>query len=310
MKIFVYTSFPRDQQLTLKQHLPAGLELMMKPAIPEAEMKRSFQSAEIILGNPPVEWFENMPSSLKFWQLDSAGFDQYRHLRVNCPVANMGDFFARQCSETIVGGILSFYRGLNHLTRLQDLKKWDGKNVRSELGTLGDKNVLILGSGAIGLAVKKILSGFGCTIKTTARHNPIADFHTLEETLSALPGTSLVINTLPGTADHYVSSRFFDAMTRGSVYASIGRGNTTDERAMVEALRSGKLAGAILDVTETEPLPRDSLLWGMKNVILTQHTGGGIETEAEGILKQFIRNLNSLIRKEEIPDLVDLSRGY
>lgn len=309
MRIFVYTSLDKTLQSYLLEQVPPEAEVFFGDD-GGAPQQVLFSSADILLGNPPTDWFDNTPGKLKFWQLDSAGFDQYQHINLRIAIANMGDFFAASCAETMIAGILALYRGLPQLIRLQDQRIWEGNKIRKTLDLLGNKNILILGTGSIGLTVKKMLQGFGCKIKTTARQNPLADFYTIEEVLAALPKSDLVINTLPGTADNYVTQPFFDAMREGSVYATVGRGNTTDEAALTTALLSGKLAGAVLDVTETEPLPADNVIWTMENVILTQHTGGGYGGERKGKVDRFIANLNQYLNNEDIDNRVDLRKGY
>jgi glyoxylate/hydroxypyruvate reductase len=310
MKLFVYTSLEEGLKSYLRKELPAAVAPLFKDELPDSQLPDAFSTAEIIMGNPPVEWFERMPSGLAFWQLDSAGFEKYRHLNIQAPVANMGDFFSRPCAETIIGGILAFYRGIPLLVRCQDKKLWLGGKVRPHLDLLGNKKVIILGAGSIGQAVKQMLSGFGSQVKMTARRNPLADMHSFEELLEALPDTDLVINTLPGGLDKYVSAQFIQAMKPASLYASVGRGNTTDEKALIHALQTGKLAGAVLDVTEVEPLPDSNPLWEMENVILTQHTGGGQKAESEGKVSQLIRNVNRLLKGEGLENQVNLSQGY
>jgi glyoxylate/hydroxypyruvate reductase len=120
----------------------------------------------------------------------------------------------------------------------------------------------------------------------------------------------VVINTLPGSAHQYVNSSFIEAMKHGGIYASVGRGNTTDESALLTALNEGKIAGAILDVTETEPLPIASELWEMEQVLLTQHSGGGDQYEAFGKAEFFIANVKRFINGEQPLHLVSLSKGY
>jgi len=310
VNVFVYTDLNQKLQDQLRAALPAETRLVFKSNLSDAEMLPAFQSAEVIMGNPPPAWFKDPLPSLKFWQIDSAGFNQYQHLKLEIPVANMGDLFSKDCAETIIGGILAFYRGLNHFIRFQVNKQWRPQEIRPSMESLGNKRVLILGSGTIGLAVKKALTGFGCQVKTTARNNPVADFHSFKDILEALSETDLVINTLPGTLEHYVSKTFIDAMQTGSVYANIGRGNTTDESALIAALTRGQLAGAILDVTEKEPLPADNPLWTMENVILTQHTGGSGNQEVIGRVNRFITNFNHFIAGEEINDRIELHSGY
>ena len=310
MKLFIYSSLDEAMRADLEKQLPAAIEPVYKDALSGGQLADAFRSAEIIMGNPPVEWFDQAPARLALWQLDSAGFEKYRHLHLDAAIANMGDFFARPCAETMVGGILAFYRYIHVLVRRQDRKEWLGSKIRLQLDLLGNKKAIILGAGSIGQAVRQMLVGFGTQVKMTARRNPNADIHSFEALLEALPETDLVINTLPGGLEKYVSEKFIQAMKPGSLYASVGRGSTTDEKALVAALQTGRLAGAVLDVTEQEPLPTSSPLWDMENVILTQHTGGGYMAETEGKVQQLVRNVNRLLQGEEIENRINLSQGY
>ena len=99
-------------------------------------------------------------------------------------------------------------------------------------------------------------------------------------------------------------------MSPGSVYANVGRGTTTDEPALIAALQSSQLGGAVLDVTATEPLPADSPLWTLPNVLLTQHTGGGQPDEDAGKVAQFLRNLDLFLAGKPVANAVVLGRGY
>ncbi|GGB91115.1 D-2-hydroxyacid dehydrogenase [Dyadobacter sediminis] len=278
----------------------------------DEEAKSEFQHAEYILGNPPADWFDACSERLKFWQLDSAGFDQYASIpiRSEVKVANMGDWFAHPCAESIIGGVLALYRGIDKLTLLKQKPEWVGAKLRSELKILHQQNVIILGAGTIGMAVNTILKGFGCFTHLMARTSPEADLHSREDLFNELPHADLVINTLPGTATHFADADFFAAMKDQSVYASVGRGSTTDENALIEALNSGKLEGAVLDVTEMEPLPQESPLWKMNNVILTQHTGGGHRNEHMGKVDLFLNNIFALENGSNIVNEVSLVKGY
>jgi len=310
MNLFVYTSLEEDLKAYLRKELPATVQPFFKDELSGTQLEEAFHAAEIIMGNPPVDWFKQMPPRLAFWQLESAGFEKYQNLNMDAPVANMGDFYAQPCAETMVGGILAFYRKIPLLVRSQDKKEWLGNKIRLSLDLLGHKKVIVLGAGAIGQAIKQMLLGFECQVKLTARRNPTADILSFEELLTALPETDLVINTLPGGLDKYVSAQFIQAMQPGSLYASVGRGSTTDEEALVNALQTGKLVGAVLDVTEQEPLPETSSLWEMENVILTQHTGGGYMAESEGKVKKLLLNLHRFLNKEEIQSRINLAQGY
>ncbi|RZK54171.1 MAG: D-2-hydroxyacid dehydrogenase [Pedobacter sp.] len=310
MKILVYTTLNPEQKDQLRNGFTSDVELFFKNDLTEEDLFTKLAEADIVLGNISLEHFSKPHPNLKFWQLDSAGFDQYQHINLNIPVANMGTFYAQRCAESIVAGVIGFYRGIHTLVRLQTEKKWVGSKIRPSLQGLTDKNVVILGAGAIAMAAEEMLSGFGCNITLTARNNPKATLHTFEELLAILPETDMVINTLPGSADNYVNAEFINAMKKGSIYANVGRGNTTDENALINALEEGKIAGAVLDVTAVEPLPLDSKLWEMEQVILTQHSAGGDQNENSGKVKHFIKNVNKFLNGEQPEDLIDLRRGY
>jgi glyoxylate/hydroxypyruvate reductase A len=310
MKIVVYAKLEKELQSELKKQLPKDAEVIFTSDISEQEIKKTLLSAEILIGNPPADWFEEIPGSLKFWQLENVGFEQYKDIDYKGKVANVGDMSAVPCAETIVSGILAFYRGIHKMVRNQLNKQWIGEKSSTGLQILSGRKVIILGSGAIGEHVHKLLLAFGCSIQMTAKSDPQADIHSFEHLLQQLPETDLVINTLPGNLDKYVSGEFFNAMKEGSLYANVGRGNTTDEAALIKALESGKLTGAVLDVTEEEPLAEDSKLWEMENVILTQHTGAEHLGRDQDKVEKFISNINKYLKKEEIEDEVKLSDGY
>ncbi|RNI30692.1 D-2-hydroxyacid dehydrogenase [Rufibacter latericius] len=310
MQLFIYSDLDSQGQRYLEENLPQGVIPYFSNGSSEEENKGAFTQTEVIFGNPPSSWFSLDNSALKFWQLDSAGFDQYQQLQVNAIVSNMGDFFAEACAETMVAGILAFYRGLPELMRIQQKSEWKGKAVRFTLERLGQKSAIVLGAGTIGKAVKRMLEGFGTEVKMMARTNPAAHIHSSEELFQLLPLTDLVINTLPGNLDRYVSAEFLEQMKKGSLYANVGRGNTTDEEALIAALKSGHLAGAVLDVTQVEPLPKESPLWGLENVILTQHTGGGQAQETQGKIDRFLSNLQHYISGQQVADQITLGQGY
>jgi glyoxylate/hydroxypyruvate reductase A len=310
MHLFIYSSYDAPARDLLRQQLPPDIIPLFRSDLPAEQQQVAFRQAHYLLGNPPTGWFAPTPSRLRFWQIDSAGFEQYASLHLPCPVANMGDYFAWACAETIVAGIIAHYRHLPELARLQAEKRWVGAPIRQQLRLLRGQRTIILGAGAIALAVRQQLSGFGCPVQLLARTNPTAQLHSKEELQAALPETDLVINCLPGSADNYFSAELIQAMRPGSVYANVGRGNTTDEPALLAALQSGHLAGVILDVTATEPLPTDHPFWLMDNVLLTQHTAGGQPHEDEGKVELFLRNLHRLQNGQELENLAGISRGY
>lgn len=310
MNLFVYSEVTPSQKEYLLSRLPKDIKPWFANELTGEQKVKQFQEADLLLGNPPPDWFIQELPHLSFWQIDSAGFDQYVHTKVNAVAVNMGNYYSLACAETMVAGLLAFYRGLPTLVRLQTQLKWMGKELRPSLELLSNKKIIILGAGTIATALKTLLSGFSCRVKLTARKNPLADIFTQEDLFANLPETDVVVNTLPGHLNKMVSDAFINKMKPGSVYASVGRGNTTDEDALIYALNSGHLAGAVLDVTLQEPLPSNSPLWQMEQVLLTQHTGGGQKFEVEGKIDRLLNNLDLFLSGQEIPDQVNLAQGY
>ena len=313
MQVFISTPLNDTLKTQFKQQLttrPEPLTVVFQQDLPEADRQTVLGQSDFILGNPPAVWFAQPLPKLKFWQLDSAGFDGYKQVNVQAAIANMGDYFARPCAETMVAGILALYRCIPELAVLQSRSQWVGAPIRSRTNLLSQKRVVILGTGTIGQAVRQMLMGFNCTVQMLARTDPQADLHSPDDLKAALPQTDIVVNCLPGTATGFFSADLVAAMQPGSLYANVGRGSTTDESALIRALQSGQLGGAVLDVTEREPLPAESPLWTMLNVLLTQHTGGGQPEEDAGKLDQFLRNLKCFQAGKPLENAVDLGRGY
>ncbi|HEX8503951.1 MAG TPA: D-2-hydroxyacid dehydrogenase [Hymenobacter sp.] len=311
MKLFVFSPLSAPARAHLQQRLPSDVEATFMADLEREQAHAALQAADVLLGNPPPALLADALPKLRFWQIDSSGFERYREVRLAVPVANMGDFFAWPCAETMVAGLLGLYRHIPELAVLQSQQKWvGGAFVRNRAQLLRGRRVVILGAGAIGLAVRQQLTGFECQVQLLARTHPQAQLHSKEELLHALPETDIVVNCLPGSADGFFSAALVAAMQPGSIYASVGRGNTTDEPALIEALQAGRLGGAVLDVTATEPLPADNPLWSLPNVLLTQHTGGGQPQEDEAKADMLLRNLERFRSGQPLENLVELSRGY
>ena len=310
MNLFVTTPLNAANQSLLLAQLPPKTVVYFKNQLPEKEKFSTFQNADYVLGNPPVGWWKTPPPALKFWQLDSAGFDVYKHLVLTIPVCNVGDYFAWPCAESIVAGIMALYRHIDQLAVLQTQKKWVGTPLRFSMKLLHKQQVVVLGAGAIGLAVRRILEGFECRVKLMARTNPAAQIHTTSDLRAALPHTDLVISCLPGTANGFFTADLIAAMKPGSVFANVGRGSTVDEPALIAALQAGHLSGAVLDVTANEPLPAENPLWEIKNVLLTQHTAGGSDTEDAGKIAIFVDNLNRFLNNQPLKNQIDSIKGY
>jgi phosphoglycerate dehydrogenase-like enzyme len=187
-----------------------------------------------------------------------------------------------------------------------------------QLAALNGKTMLIAGFGAIGGTIARIARAFGMEV-TGLRRRPAkggaADGVRLEEASRLrdfLPQADYVVNILPSTPDtqHSFGAAEFGLMKNSALYINVGRGATTDEAALVEALGAKRIAGALLDVTEIEPLPADSPLWTMDNVIITGHYAGCHPEYGRMAMEVTLDNLERYKRGEPLKNLVDKIKGY
>ena len=133
-----------------------------------------------------------------------------------------------------------------------------------------------------------------------------------ERLAEALPEADFVVLTVPLTPDtrHMIGERELRLMKPTALIVNIGRGGTIDEAALIRALAEGWIAGAGLDVFEKEPLPTDSPLWGMENVIITAHYAGATPHYNERALAIFLDNLRRYKAGEPLRNVVDKTLGY
>jgi phosphoglycerate dehydrogenase-like enzyme len=152
----------------------------------------------------------------------------------------------------------------------------------------------VVGLGEIGTEVARLAEAFGMNVLSTRRNAGDLD--------ALLPQADSVVITLPLTDETrgMFDRRRIGLMKPGAILVNIGRGPVVEEDALIDALRSGRLRGAALDVFETEPLPRDSPLWDLDNVILSPHTAAQSIHENERIVELFAENLRRYLAGEEL----------
>jgi glyoxylate/hydroxypyruvate reductase len=313
MKIYVDTPLPYD----LKQkvvHATPGDQVFFKEDLPDDQARlATLLNADILFGNPrPVEWMHKA-SNLKWIQLYSTGFEYYQDVNIPAIVTNMQDYYSQPCAETIIAGILSLYRGIDKLSILKEKHQWVGHSIRKELNTLYRKRVVILGKGRIGKQLDRCLRGFECDVKFYGRSASGADIQTTEELRALLPQTDILIGCLPGTEDtcRLITDDLIDSLSMDCIFCNVGRGNLiADENKLIKALKNYQIRGAVLDVTDKEPIPEGHPLWDCPNTILTQHSGGGSSTEHSGILAFFLENYKLFKENKPLQNIVDLKRGY
>jgi phosphoglycerate dehydrogenase-like enzyme len=275
-----------------------------------AAVDEAFKDCEIVFGNIEPDWVTSAPR-LRWMQLESVGFGEYRNVdwaALDHPVivTNLAGFFAAPVAQTALAGILALLRGIDRLVLYRRQRHWEGDPLRSRLHTLNAAQVVLFGYGAINRELEKLLAAFDCG---TVPFN--SDWH--NETLdTALRQADIVVAAVPET-DRTVA--VFDArrlalLGEHALFVNCGRGSVVDENALADALRTGRLAGAVLDVTLAEPLPDDHAFWSTPNTILTQHSGGGTADELDRKIDVFAANLRRYRSNQPLRSIADFERGY
>ena len=288
----------------------------------EEELLKSqeFEKIEIIFGEPGYSTIQSM-KNLRWIQMSFAGANKYTSLS-NFPgdivITSASGAYGYVISEYIVSGLLALIRKL-FLYREQ--VKNGGFHKIEEDDTLEGKRVLILGTGNIGQETAKKLRCFGCYTVGMCRTmaNKSEDFdevHTIHNLDDQLQNADVVVIALPGTAE---TAGMFDAkrmekMKKDAILVNVGRGVIVNTEDLVNALQKGLLKGAVLDVTDPEPLPQKHPLRDMENVLLTPHisgiTWGENKFTRKRILDIFCENLKRDKNNETKKNVVDFNKGY
>jgi phosphoglycerate dehydrogenase-like enzyme len=183
---------------------------------------------------------------------------------------------------------------------------------------LTGQTVLLAGVGEIGQAVANRAKALGMSTigvrrrSDQGRPDSIDAMVGIERLNEVLGSADHVVNSLPfteGTRSLFDASAF-EMMTAGAHFYNVGRGRTVDTDALVNAVRTGKIAGAGLDVTDPEPLPSESPLWDLPNVILTAHTAGRTPHMWERVFRLIETNLERYQNGDELINVVDVQHGY
>lgn len=283
------------------------------------EMERYLDEVEIAAASFPHEWVLRAPH-LRWYQQWGAGADWLMKnpdaARADFILTNASGVHSIPISEHILSLMLAFARGLPNSFAAQKARDWKTGKATTTFELAG-KVMLLIGVGAIGLRTAQIASALGMRV-WGVRRNPKHSADGIEKMVgpdefeNLLPEADFVVLTIPATAEtrHMINAQVLEKMKTSAYIINIGRGGTIDEAAMIEALRSGKIAGAGLDVFEQEPLPEDSPLWGMENVIITAHYSGNTPKYNERAMQIFIDNLERYLHRQPLKNVVDKKLGY
>ncbi|MEN8582251.1 D-2-hydroxyacid dehydrogenase [Burkholderia sp. RS01] len=267
--------------------------------------------ARIARENPRLQWIHAMAAgaggAVKASGLDPETLNKFM-------VTTSAGVHALPLAEFAALGILNGFKRSAELAQDQAAKVWP--ELRTPTRLVSGSSLVVTGLGEIGLETARIARALGMKVSGTKRNvEPIEGIEEVADNsglAGLLASADAVVNTLPGTpyTERLFNREIFAAMKPGTVFVNVGRGTVVDEDALLEALESGQVSYACLDVFAVEPLPQDSPLWDHPKVMVSPHTSALSAAENRLITERFCSNLRTFLDGGELPHLVDTVHFY
>lgn len=277
------------------------------PAMAAADIAFGQPDVADCLGSAKLRWVE--VTTAGYTRYDTPEFREKFRAR-GAVFTNASQVFAEPCAQHVLAMILALGRHLLPSFRDQLTgHAWQYLERRRVSRLLNGQTVLLLGFGAIGRRLAELLAPFGVNlyaVRRQARSEPGVHIVPEEELTRVLPLADHVVNILAlnDSTQNYVNARRLGWFKPGANFYNVGRGPTVDPRALLEALQSGQVGAAYLDVFEQEPLPPDHPFWTAPNCYITPHTAGGRSDQDEASVKHFLKNLDAFQQGAPMTDRV------
>lgn len=320
-----YDFDPSDRQ-RLEAALAPGTLLLVKENADLPDALRAHPETDVLCTFRPPTDTRALAPNLRWLSMPSAGADGAIRAGLltaerSLLITTANGVHAIPITEFVFSALLMFVRHWPDILAYQRERTWPGHLSWRRLGSdeLFGSTLGIVGLGAIGRQTARIGRAFGMRVVATRRTvvpgaadpdldalYPIADLHAL------LAESDFVVLAIPATAEthHLIGPAELRAMKPTSYLVNIARGSVVVEPALIAALQSGTIAGAALDVFEKEPLPADSPLWTMPNVLISPHLSGATNRYSRRFTDLFLDNIGRYRTGQPLRNLVDPARGY
>jgi phosphoglycerate dehydrogenase-like enzyme len=307
--------------LILSRRAPDYERLIRAAALPHLTIETSSDitrlpdaaaECDVIFGEPSMiaAALSRLPAA-RWIQCTWAGVEPLLNpaLRRDYVLTNARGVFGALMSEYVFGYMLAHERLIFAKRDAQRQGRWDP----SPPGTLRGKQIGLLGVGTIGAALAQTAKHFQMRVKGYTRsseHCREIDEYYHDDKAAFARGLDDLVSVMPNTTAtrHLVDAALLEALPAHALFINPGRGSSVDEAALAAALTSGRLAGAVLDVFQTEPLPQDHPFWRIPTVIITSHTAA--LSAPPDIAPLFIENYRRLIAGQSLRYQVDFDAGY
>lgn len=278
-----------------------------------AEAIAAARGAEIYIGaGVPQPVFLAAQPTLRWAHSTTAGISSFLYpemVQSDVAFTNSAGIHAPPMAETVLAMMLHFARGLDFAIRSQRAGEWDQEPYiegDAPVREIAGSRLTVVGAGGIAHEIEQRARPLGIEVTLLDSKTTRAQFE------QALRGTDYLVLAVPDTPKTrgMIGPTELDLLQRGTVLINVARGSVVDEKALVAALQAGRLRGAGLDVFSTEPLPADSPLWRLPNVLITPHVSAVTRSFWDRQLKLILENLRAYLTGQPLHNLVDKQRGY
>ncbi|MER2150419.1 MAG: D-2-hydroxyacid dehydrogenase [Candidatus Limivicinus sp.] len=285
---------------------------------PQQVTEAQIRSANVILGQPKAGMI-GASENLEWLQLESAGTDAYivpGVLSAKTVLTNATGAYSKAVSEHAFALTLMLMKKLYLYRDEQKKAFWSDHGT---VTSLSDSTVAVVGLGDIGQAYARLVKAMGAKVigvKRRATDPPdcVDELVMTQDLDTVLPRADVIMSVLPNTAaTRYIYTlESFDRMKDSALFINCGRGNAVSSEVLYQALSEHRIAAAAMDVAEVEPLPADSPLWGLENLVITPHISGGfhLPDTFESIVEIAAENLSAFLEGKTMRNEVDFATGY
>jgi len=313
MKIVVHDELLSDSSiLDLVRRTAAASDVVLAT---KERLPHELADAEVFFGYHSPEVFAHAPR-LKWIQTTAAGLDKLLTPELcarGITITNASGIHASAVAETGWALAIGIARGLPTFFKQQQQHVWKWGPLYDLFGATAG----IIGLGGIGRQFARVATAFDMRVIAVDPHlstkpDNVAELWRMDRLGDLLRQSDLVLISCPYTREthHLIDRERLAMMKPTAILVNIARGGIVDEAALVDALRAGKLAGAGLDVCETEPLPASSPLWDAPNLLLTPHCAGLSHHRMRKLIEFFCENLRRYQSGQPLLNIVDQAKGY
>ncbi|MFQ5667856.1 MAG: D-2-hydroxyacid dehydrogenase [Candidatus Binatia bacterium] len=289
-----------------------------EPEVLSDALRAALARADVVFGFVVPRNLPRLAPGVRWVATPATGIDHLRAtgvLESDITVTTAGGHFAAVIAEHVFAGMLYFAKRLAHFERERQERHWRMTRIQS----LAGQTVGLVGVGSIGGAVARLAQAFGMRVLGVGRSSPqgrritgidrLLSRTELPALLAASDYVVLAVAETPETR-HMMGATELAAMKADAVLINVARGTVVDEAALVTALRTGGIAGAALDVFAQEPLPVESPLWALPNVLLTPHVAANVAQYLPQAIALFADNVQRFLKGAPLLSQLDRRRRY